>query len=64
LINDVRVADFGPAWNDGYLLCRLVNEVGGSVSSFNEMVFDDKSHWLWNIRAGKRVLLKRIVGFF
>jgi hypothetical protein len=52
LISDVRIIDFGAAWNDGYLLCRLVGEVGGNVSTFNEMVFDDKSHWLWNVRQG------------
>ncbi|CAD5230273.1 unnamed protein product [Bursaphelenchus okinawaensis] len=49
VLYDLEIPDFGVCFNDGYLLCRMVNVCGGKID-LEEMTFDDKSHWSWNVR--------------
>ncbi|KAI6210499.1 BMA-FLN-2, isoform d [Aphelenchoides besseyi] len=58
LIPDIRIHDFGSSWNDGFLLCRLVTAVSGRIAPFenDEMVFDDPTHWIWNVRQENQQL--------
>ncbi|KAE9548441.1 hypothetical protein FO519_008349 [Halicephalobus sp. NKZ332] len=49
LLPDVRITDFERSWNDGYLLSRLVERVGGSVPDLEQMQFDDPSFWSQNV---------------
>uniref|UniRef100_A0A914YJC9 Calponin-homology (CH) domain-containing protein n=1 Tax=Panagrolaimus superbus TaxID=310955 RepID=A0A914YJC9_9BILA len=52
LLPDVRINDFERSFNDGYLLARLVEAVGGTVPAFNKMIFDDPSYWGHNVARG------------
>uniref|UniRef100_A0AC35FWF6 Calponin-homology (CH) domain-containing protein n=1 Tax=Panagrolaimus sp. PS1159 TaxID=55785 RepID=A0AC35FWF6_9BILA len=52
LLPDVRINDFERSFNDGYLLARLVEAVGGTVPAFNKMIFDDPSYWPENVSRG------------
>ena len=49
LLPDVRITDFERSWNDGYLLSRLVERVGGSVPGLEQMQFDDPAFWSQNV---------------
>uniref|UniRef100_A0A914CFY5 Calponin-homology (CH) domain-containing protein n=1 Tax=Acrobeloides nanus TaxID=290746 RepID=A0A914CFY5_9BILA len=46
---DVRISDFERSWSDGYLLCRLVEAVGGQIEGFDSMVFDEPKNWVGNV---------------
>uniref|UniRef100_A0AC35TTY3 Calponin-homology (CH) domain-containing protein n=1 Tax=Rhabditophanes sp. KR3021 TaxID=114890 RepID=A0AC35TTY3_9BILA len=57
LMPDVRVMDFDKSWNDGYLLCRLVQAVGGYIPDFEEMNFGDPSYFVRNMGRGLQAAL-------
>ncbi|CEF63050.1 Jitterbug [Strongyloides ratti] len=49
LMPDVRITNFDRSWNDGYLFCKLIISVGGEISNFNSMNFNDPNYWITNI---------------
>uniref|UniRef100_A0A915CNU5 Calponin-homology (CH) domain-containing protein n=1 Tax=Ditylenchus dipsaci TaxID=166011 RepID=A0A915CNU5_9BILA len=49
LLSDVRLLDLERSWNDGFLLCKLTEAIGGHIPGFKDMIFDDPCQWAWNI---------------
>ncbi|TKR79838.1 hypothetical protein L596_014001 [Steinernema carpocapsae] len=58
LLPDLRVMDFDRSWNDGYLLKRLVEAVGGEVEEIEEMDFNEPACWPENVRKALEGALK------
>ncbi|CAJ0934049.1 unnamed protein product, partial [Mesorhabditis belari] len=50
--SDPLVEDFSPTWCDGYILCRLIESVGGRVPEIDSMQYDDYHSWVYNVRCG------------
>uniref|UniRef100_A0A7E4VHL6 Calponin-homology (CH) domain-containing protein n=1 Tax=Panagrellus redivivus TaxID=6233 RepID=A0A7E4VHL6_PANRE len=49
LLPDVQISDFERSWNDGYLIARLVEAVGGVVPGLARMDFDNPARWPDNV---------------
>ncbi|CAJ0583813.1 unnamed protein product, partial [Mesorhabditis spiculigera] len=45
------VEDFSASWCDGYILCLLVESVGGQVPEIDQMQYDDYHSWVHNVKC-------------